>query len=64
MILSQLLTNYEVVKKIGKGSYGKVYEVRRKSDNEIFAMKTLEISSMDKKNLVNTLNEIRFLCSI
>ena len=44
MILSQLLTNYEVVKKIGKGSYGKVYEVRRKSDNEIFAMKTLEIS--------------------
>lgn len=47
MILSQLLTDYVIVKKIGKGSYGKVYQVKRKSDNEIFAMKTLEISSMD-----------------
>ena len=27
-------------------------------------MKILEISSMDKKILQNTLNEIRFLCSI
>lgn len=64
MILTKLLEDYEIVKKIGKGSYGWVYKVKRKSDNEIFAMKTLEISTMDKKNLTNTLNEIRFLCSI
>lgn len=47
MILAQLVPSYEILKKIGKGSYGKVYQVKRKSDNEIFAMKTLEISSMD-----------------
>lgn len=64
MILSQLLENYEIVKKIGKGSYGRVYKVKRKADSEIFAMKTLELSSMDQKNIKNTLNEIRFLCSI
>ena len=64
MILSQLIPAYEVIKKIGKGSYGKVYKVKRKSDNEIFAMKTLEIISMNQKDLTNTLNEIWFLCSI
>jgi len=42
-----LIPEYEILKKIGKGSYGKVYQVKRKSDNEIFAMKTLEISAMD-----------------
>ena len=47
MILGQLIPAYEIVKKIGKGSYGKVYKVLRKADNQIFAMKTLEISSMD-----------------
>lgn len=47
MILNQLIESYEVIKKIGKGSYGKVYQVKRKADGEIFAMKTLEISAMD-----------------
>ena len=64
MILNNLIEKYEVIKKIGKGSYGKVYEVKRKYDNEIFAMKTLDLSSMDQKNLTTTLNEIRFMCSI
>ena len=52
------------MKAIGKGAYGKVYKIQRKSDNKIFAIKVIEIGEMDRKKIKNTLNEIRILCSI
>lgn len=58
------LRDFEVIKQIGKGSYGTVFKVRRRSDNTIYAMKTINISQMDKKTLTNTLNELRILCSL
>lgn len=56
--------NYDVLKQVGKGAYGTVYKVRSKKEKAIYALKTIDISKMDKKTLTNTLNEIRILCSI
>ena len=56
--------DYVILKQIGKGAYGVVYKVRNKTDNNIYALKTIDISKMDNKALTNTLNEIRILCSI
>lgn len=39
--------DFELLKVIGRGSFGKVIQVRKKDDGQIFAMKTLK-----KKNLV------------
>ena len=58
------LKDFEIIKQAGKGSYGTVFKVRKRSDQNIYAMKTINISSMDKKTLTNTLNELRILCSI
>ncbi len=57
-------SNFEIIKNAGKGSYATVYKVRRKEDNEIYAMKCIDIRKMDTASLQNTLNEIRILCSI
>ena len=43
--------DFEILKQIGKGSFGTVYKVRRKSDNKIYAIKTINISKMDKKGV-------------
>lgn len=63
-ITQTTLKDFDVLKQVGKGAYGLVYKVRRKSDKSIYALKTIDISKMDKKSLTNTLNEIRILCSI
>ena len=56
--------DFEIVKQIGKGSYATVFKVLRKEDNEVYAMKCIDITKMDKTQLQNTLNEIRILCSV
>ena len=34
--------NYKILSKIGKGTFGKVYEVKNKKTNQIRAMKTIK----------------------
>ncbi len=33
------MTHFEILNKLGKGSYGVVYKVRRKTDNKIYVLK-------------------------
>ncbi len=61
---STSLKEFRILKKIGQGSFGKVYKVLRLKDNQKYAMKTINISNMDKKSILNTMNEIRILSSI
>ena len=50
--------DYQILKVVGRGSFGKVYMVRRKSDGEIYAMKTLKKDFIIKTNQVqNTKTE-------
>jgi len=46
------------------GSYGSVYKAFTKDTKELCAIKTIQISQNDRKNIENTLNEIRILASI
>ena len=43
----KLLDSYDVIKQLGKGGYGKVYEIRHKTTKEIRAYK--QLSKLDKK---------------
>ena len=44
--------SFEILEQIGSGSFGKVFKVRLKSTNEIFAMKVLNKSYLLKKKLL------------
>ena len=59
-----MLKNFDVMERIGKGSFAKVYKVRRKVDNQIYALKKVNLSKMKKKEKENALNEIRILASV
>ena len=48
IIKDDITKHYEVIKKIGEGSYGKIYKAKHKISNEIRAMKQIE-----KKKIIN-----------
>ena len=55
----KLKENYELLKQLGKGGYGKVYQVKNKNTGDIFACKKL--SKLNIENLVNFKREIDIL---
>ena len=58
------MENFEIIKKLGSGTFAKVYKVRRKIDNQIYALKKVQILNLSEKQKTNSLNEIRVLASI
>jgi NIMA (never in mitosis gene a)-related kinase len=58
------LKEFELIKELGKGAFGSVCLVKRKADGNIYAMKRVKISQLNKKEQENALNEVRILASI
>jgi serine/threonine protein kinase len=44
------MDHFDIVKVVGRGSFGKVYLVRKKDDGKVFAMKTLKKDMILRKN--------------
>ena len=58
------MENFEVIKELGAGSFGKVYKARRTQDGKIYAIKKVSLRGAPKKEKENALNEVRILASI
>ena len=52
------MEGFEILKKLGDGSYSVVYKVRRKADNNIYALKKLELINRQKIELRDFINNI------
>lgn len=37
------INDFKILKKLGEGSYGKVYQVQRRDSKEVFAMKEIKV---------------------
>jgi NIMA (never in mitosis gene a)-related kinase len=59
-----LKKGYQLVKKIGQGSYAIVYKATRVSDRKVMAVKIISVSKLDPKQLENALTEVRIICAI
>lgn len=57
-------SDFKVVRLLGKGTYGAVYKVIKRSDNEEYAMKEVSIKDLKKREQEDAVNEIRVLASI
>lgn len=58
------MKDFNIIKQLGKGAFASVFLVRRKEDNNIYALKRVTIDKLNKKELDNSLNEVRILASI
>ncbi|CAG9315582.1 unnamed protein product [Blepharisma stoltei] len=58
------LNNFEIISKIGEGSFAQVFKVKRLADSKYYALKQIRITDLSSKEKLNALNEIRILASI
>jgi len=58
------MDNFEIIEKLGSGGFSKVYKVKRKIDDQIYALKKVQILNLSEKQKLSSLNEIRVLASI
>jgi NIMA (never in mitosis gene a)-related kinase len=58
------MKDFTIIKKLGEGSFSEVYNVKRKNDNTIYAMKKVKMGKLSGKERENALNEVRILASI
>ena len=58
------MENFEIINKLGSGGFSKVYKVKRKIDNKIYALKKVQLLNLSEKQKLSSLNEIRVLASI
>jgi serine/threonine protein kinase len=58
------MENFEIIEKLGEGSYSTVYKVRRNIDNQIYALKKVKLSKLKEREKTNSLNEVRILASV
>ena len=60
----EVMNNYNIMSKLGQGAFANVYKVKRKDDQQEYAMKKMRIMTLADKELSNCLNEVRILASI
>ena len=57
------MEQFDIIKTIGKGSFASVLKLKRKEDNQYYALKRVKILEMSPCDRDHALNEVRLLAS-
>ena len=63
-MLKSTSKDFEVLNKLGQGSFGTVFKVRRKIDKNFYVLKIINISQMDRRGQQESINEVKILASL
>ena len=58
------LRDFEILSKLGSGSYSSVYKVRRRADSHLYALKQVSLGTLAAREKANAVNEVRILASM
>lgn len=58
------LDDFQIVSKLGSGTFSEVFRVTRNSDQKEYALKKVILENLSTKERQNALNEVRILASI
>lgn len=58
------LKDFDILRKLGDGSFSQVYQVIRHSDCQSYALKKVKLGLLKSKEKENAINEVRILASI
>lgn len=58
------MDNYTTIEEIGKGAFSIVLKVEHKETKQIYAIKQVNLKGMERKEVENSVNEVRILASI
>mmetsp|Transcript_8829 Transcript_8829/g.15031 ORF Transcript_8829/g.15031 Transcript_8829/m.15031 type:complete len:749 (-) Transcript_8829:311-2557(-) len=56
--------DFDIINRIGSGSFGTVFRVRRKQDGNIYVIKNVRISELSKKEQLEAINEVDLLAKM
>ena len=59
-----MVDNYEKKDMIGKGTFGEVYTVKRKSDGQLFVWKEIEYKDMEEKERHQLAQEVNIMSQL
>lgn len=63
-VLASQINGFQLLKFLGKGTFGAVYQARREADSKIYAIKKVDTRRMTAKERAEAVNEIRVLASV
>ena len=58
------MSDFKIERQLGKGSFSCVYLVTRIADQKIYALKSVTMDKLSKKEQQNSVNEVRILASV
>jgi NIMA (never in mitosis gene a)-related kinase len=58
---SKYIGNYQIIKKIGEGSYAKIYKVKKDNSDTLYVLKNIPVSEEDYSSMNEILNESSIL---